>query len=445
VFSQLEALNVTLARVNVIEEKSLYESQYLAETPTCKLYRKGQSEMYAGEYSIDSMAWWIQEKMNGSKHIIYLQDYEHLQKLKSLHEVVIIGNFANNTTKELETFSAMPPLFLDGHLVFAAIFNNSILTKNGNISELWLNETTTSSIMILNQKSNFSVTSYPGSKNITVVALKRWIKKNSIQAVKWIVFSEAKAFLEKKPVVILFMNPPLPYQYKPNTIIQPMPIMALGGLNSSHQIPPQRIEALHSFYSVAHDYKNKLNFGLMDARRSEYFKDALGAKDPSEIAFVFLDLAKKCNKVFSGKINEEKLARFIDEQLNGECTEVAELDSIPEIEVKSTQQKLSPEEFASLYKTADEPAIVLVTLRWCAYCKRIWPLYWSLANDERLTRVNFRYFDLSQDELPSSLRSIEMFPTLVALMPNRDPEILQISYDEAELTSLLYKTFDIKS
>jgi thiol-disulfide isomerase/thioredoxin len=183
----------------------------------------------------------------------------------------------------------------------------------------------------------------------------------------------------------------------------------------------------------------------MDARRSEYFKDALGAKDPSEIAFVFLDLAKKCNKVFSGKINEEKLARFIDEQLNGECTEVAELDSIPEIEVKSTQQKLSPEEFASLYKTADEPAIVLVTLRWCAYCKRIWPLYWSLANDERLTRVNFRYFDLSQDELPSSLRSIEMFPTLVALMPNRDPEILQTSYDEAELTSLLYKTFDIKS
>lgn len=64
---------------------------------------------------------------------------------------------------------------------------------------------------------------------------------------------------------------------------------------------------------------------------------------------MFLDLAKKCNKVFSGKINEENLARFIDEQLNGEC-KVAELESIPEIEVKSTQQKLSPEEFASLYK-----------------------------------------------------------------------------------------------
>jgi hypothetical protein len=65
---------------------------------------------------------------------------------------------------------------------------------------------------------------------------------------------------------------------------------------------------------------------------------------------VFLDLAKKCNKVFSGEINEVNLARFIDEQLNGECTEVAELESLPEFKVKSTQQKLSPEEFTSLYK-----------------------------------------------------------------------------------------------
>lgn len=159
----------------------------------------------------------------------------------------------------------MPPLLLDSHTVFAAMFNNSILTKNGNISELWLNETTTSSIMIMNQKSNFSVASYPGSKNITVGTLKRWIKKNSIQVVKWVVFSEAKAFLEKRPVMILFMNPPLPYQYKPSTIIQPAPIIALGGLNSSHQIPLERLEALHSFYSVAHDFKERLNFGLMDA------------------------------------------------------------------------------------------------------------------------------------------------------------------------------------
>ena len=159
----------------------------------------------------------------------------------------------------------MPPLFLDKHIVFAAIFQNSILNAQNNITELWLNETTNSVIRIMNQKSNFTLTSHPGAKNITVLSLKRWIKKNSIQSVKWVGFSEANAFFEKKPVLILFMNPPLPYQYKPNTIIQPSPIIAPGGLNSSHKIPSERIEALHSFYSVAHDYKTKLNFGLMDA------------------------------------------------------------------------------------------------------------------------------------------------------------------------------------
>eukprot|EP00029_Vermamoeba_vermiformis_P003599 TRINITY_DN14145_c0_g1_i1.p1 TRINITY_DN14145_c0_g1~~TRINITY_DN14145_c0_g1_i1.p1 ORF type:complete len:319 (-),score=31.97 TRINITY_DN14145_c0_g1_i1:101-1057(-) len=318
------------------------------------------------------------------------------------------------------------------------MFNNSILTKNGNITGLWLNETTSSTIMIMNQKSNFSISSTPTSKKITVVALKRWIKKNSIQAVKWIKFSDANA-LTKKPTLILFMNPPLPYQFKPNTIIQPKPIIALGGLNSSYQIPPERIEALHSFYSVAHDYKDELNFGLMDARRSEYFKDSLGAKDPSEIAFVFLDLAKKHNKVFTGDINEENLVKFVDEQLNIDSATVAEI--LPEVTVENTQNRLTPEELASLYKKSDKPTIVLITLRWCAYCKRIWPLYWSLAQEEKLTRVNFRYFDLSQDELPISLRNIEAFPALIALAPNQEPNVLPINYDRTELALSLDQYF----
>lgn len=449
-YSELNTMlneKVQLARIDCFEEEELMDKYGILELPTIKLLQRNRADLvYRGPLELHRIAKWTLRQIDEEKYVRFVDTFEELRVIRRLHEVVVVGLFSHNTTKEYELF-VHTATTLSSQYYFVVIFNNSIF-KNANITEgssLWKdnqnlyftasNSQHSATIIIMTRRENFTLTN--SQKPLFYSTIKSFILQHGKRLVHYVDPSNIMPLLENGlPSLLILIDTDL-----------------IQTTKEHYRHDLYHPEFLGPLYDIAYHFENQLNFLFTDGRKYVSLKKRLGFINIDGHCAAIIDVQRGCHYNFpqNQTLTQENLLQFCEDYFAKKLKPYRRSEkppySYPYIITLYTDN------FQEVVLNTKKSVLVYYTLPWCGFCKRLWPIFVKMAdvvyhNQTLKSKIELAWMDCHLNDPPLHEHIvIDKYPTLLLYpIQNKNSPIMYHGSDTFdELISFVNINIDTRS
>ncbi|RWS30390.1 protein disulfide-isomerase-like isoform X2 [Leptotrombidium deliense] len=368
-----EGSEIKLGKVDATVETELAEKYEVRGYPTLKFFRNGNVKDYSGGRTADDLVKWL-KKQTGPPAVT-LDNVEDSKKFKDSAEVVVIGFFADVTSKDAKAFLEVAA-DSDEH-PFGITSNKDVFAEHNVVGD---------SVVLFKK---FDEQRNDLTKELDVEGIKKFVTANSLPLVVDFSHETAQKIFggEIKAHNLLFIS-------------------------KSHS---EYESIVNSFRTVAKDFKNKVLFVTIntDIEDHERIMEFFGLKKEETPEMRLIKLEEEMTKFKPEKadLTEENVRNFVQGVLDGKIKQHLLSQELPEDWNKTPVKVLVSKNFDEVAFDKTKDVLVEFYAPWCGHCKQLAPIYEQLAEKYKDNEnVFIAKMDATANELEHT--KINSFPTI---------------------------------
>ncbi|KAJ3396352.1 protein disulfide-isomerase precursor [Chytriomyces hyalinus] len=385
--TELKADNIKIAKVDCTVEKDTCSEVGVSGYPTLKVFRNGVAADYKGERKAPSIVSTMKKQALPALSVVAGGEIE---EFKGKDKVVVVGYFADATSKKFKAFEAVANQLRDDYVF------------------------------------GYTTDKVEGVKTPAVTLFKKFDEGENKFAGKF-AEDELSAFIKTNSVPLIDEIGPENYQ----KYVQAGVPLGFLFVESDEQ----RTQFTEELTPVAKSAKGKVAFVFIDATKFGSHAKNLNLKEGQWPAFAINVPEKGLKFPFKGKkITAKALQPFVDEFASGELKPDLKSEDIPasnDAPVKVVVGK----NFNDIVLDTKKDVFLEVYAPWCGHCKKLAPIWDELA--ELLAKKDSEYvtiakMDGTENDFPADVNvQVQGFPTL-KLWKAKTNEI--VDYDGGDRT-----------
>ncbi|KAG1755646.1 thioredoxin-like protein [Suillus lakei] len=371
----LKAKDIKIAKVDCVDQADLCQSHGVQGYPTLKVFRNGEPTDYSGPRKADGIiSYMIKQSLPAVSDVTA----SNLNEFQNADKIVVLAYVSSTTKAPAPEFSATADKHRDEYL-FGITSDAAAIAAAG----------VTPPAIVVYRNFDEHVTEYPYPPSaVTVAEMEGWLQQLSV------------------------------------------PI--LGEVNGETY-------AMYAGSAKPLAYLAKINFVWIDATKFGDHAKALNLAEPKWPSFVIQSLDDQLKYPYdqSKPVEAEAVSAMVAEYLDGKLLPKLKSQPIPESQDESVFT-LVGDQFDEVVYDDSKDVFVEFYATWCGHCKRLKPIWDSLADHfaEAKDRLVIAKMESQENDLPASAPfRISGFPTL-KFKPAGSREFLEYSGDR-ELESLI--------
>jgi len=395
----LKEKSITLASVDCVDEADLCQAKEVQGYPTLKVYKNGTPTEYNGPRKADGIISYMVKQSLPAVSEVTAANHEEFQKADKL---VVVAYLPTSTSEPAPEFSAAAEKHRDEYLFGLTTDEEAIKAAGVKAPAI---------VVYRSYDEPRSEYPYPVSST-TTKDLEEWLAELAIPVIDEVSGENYATYAQSsKPLAYLFLDP-----------------TAEG-----------RDATIAAVKPVAQKYKSKVNFVWIDAVKFGDHAKALNLQDAKWPAFVIQDLVKQLKFPFDQdkEVTPEAAGEWIEQYLAGKIEPTLKSQPIPATQDEAAYT-LVGKSFDDVVFDDSKDVFVEFYASWCGHCKRLAPIWESLAEKyaDRKDKLVIAKMEAQENDLPASVPfRISGFPTL-KLKPAGTREFIDYEGDRS-LESLI--------
>ncbi|TIA95566.1 hypothetical protein E3P95_03653 [Wallemia ichthyophaga] len=370
---QLKSKDISLAKVDCVEEAQVCSENDVGGYPTLKVFRKGLASPYGGTRKSEGIVSYMTKQSLPPVSQVTPSNHDDF---KQSDKVVIMAYNLKPNTDLYKTFHSTATNLRDNYLFGES--DDSSVAKSAGVSG--------PSIVIY--KSFDEGRNDVNTKSLDENSLTETININSIPLIDEIGPENFSRYATSGlPLAYIFENPE----------------------------DPKLAQHVDELKPIAEEYKGKISFVWIDGVKFVEHGKALNLIKDEWPGFVIQDLqaGHKYPMDITKPVSKKNVAQFVKDFSNGKVEPSVKSEAIP-AEQTDSAITLVADQFDEIVYNNEKDVFVEFYAPWCGHCKRLAPEWEALAqsyeNDSSLTIAKM---DATANDIPPSTKfSISSFPTL---------------------------------
>lgn len=370
---QLKSKDISLAKVDCVEEAQVCSENDVGGYPTLKVFRKGLASPYGGTRKSEGIVSYMTKQSLPPVSQVTPSNHDDF---KQSDKVVIMAYNLKPNTDLYKTFHSTATNLRDNYLFGES--DDSSVAKSAGVSG--------PSIVIY--KSFDEGRNDVNTKSLDENSLTETININSIPLIDEIGPENFSRYATSGlPLAYIFENPE----------------------------DPKLAQHVEELKPIAEEYKGKISFVWIDGVKFVEHGKALNLIKDEWPGFVIQDLqaGHKYPMDITKPVSKKNVAQFVKDFSNGKVEPSVKSEAIP-AEQTDSAITLVADQFDEIVYNNEKDVFVEFYAPWCGHCKRLAPEWEALAqsyeNDSSLTIAKM---DATANDIPPSTKfSISSFPTL---------------------------------
>ncbi|KAG5649024.1 hypothetical protein DXG03_000373 [Asterophora parasitica] len=372
----LKEKNIQLASVDCVDEADLCQSKEVQGYPTLKVYKNGKPTDYAGPRKADGIISYMVKQSLPAVSEVTAANHEEFQGADKL---VVVAYVPSSTAEPSPEFSATAEKHRDEYLF--GLTTDEAAIKAAGVEAPAI-------VVYRNYDEPKSVYPYP-VVGATTKDLEDWLSELAIPIIDEVSGENYATYAQStKPLAYLFLDP------------------TADGKDA----------AIEAIKPVAAKYKSKLNFVWIDAIKFGDHAKALNLPEAKWPAFVVQNLESQLKYPFdqTKEVTPGAADEYLADYFAGKIEPTLKSQPIPEVQ-NTASYTLVGKSFDDVVFDDSKDVFVEFYATWCGHCKRLAPIWESLAEkyvDNKDTLLIAK-LEAQDNDLPASVPfRISGFPTL---------------------------------
>ncbi|KAF5388202.1 hypothetical protein D9615_000449 [Tricholomella constricta] len=372
----LKEKNIALASVDCVDEADLCQSKEVQGYPTLKVYKNGQSSDYSGPRKADGIISYMVKQSLPAVSEVTAANHEEFQKADKL---VVVAYVPSSTSEPAPQFSAAAEKHRDEYLFGLTSDEEAIKAAGVEAPAI---------VVYRSFDEPRSVYPYPVAA-ATTKDLEDWLGELAIPVIDEVSGENYAIYAQSpKPLAYLFLDP------------------TTEGKDA----------AIAAIKPVAQKYKSKINVVWIDAVKFGDHAKALNLQETKWPALVIQNLEMQLKYPFdqTKEVTPEAADDYISQYLAGKLEPTLKSQPIPASQDEAVYT-LVGKSFDDVVFDDSKDVFVEFYASWCGHCKRLAPIWESLAEKyaEHKDKLVIAKMEAQENDLPASLPfRVSGFPTL---------------------------------
>ncbi|GJJ07568.1 hypothetical protein Clacol_001771 [Clathrus columnatus] len=361
----LKDKNISLAKVNCVDQADLCQQHGVQGYPTLKVFRSGEPTDYTGPRQDEGIIAYMLKQSLPAVSSVTTANFE---EFKNADKIVAIS-FVADSAEPPSSFAAAAEKHRDDYL-----FGYST------DSELFAEADVTPPAIVLYRKFDEPKVVYSGdAASATSEDIEAFIKQHMIPYVDEVGPNNYQVYVTSGlPLAYLFID-----------------------------VSNEELIGQHTDYltKLAKEVKGKLNFVTIDSNRFSDHAKQLNIKGNTWPAFVIQEVAKQLKYPLDEnlEVNEETVSNHVRNYIAGEVKPSLKSQPVPE-EQNETVYTVVSSQFEEIAADINKDVFIEFYAPWCGHCKRLKPTWDSLG--ERYSDIQDRLLiakmDATENDIPPS-------------------------------------------
>ncbi|KAF8332868.1 thioredoxin-like protein [Cantharellus anzutake] len=355
----LKEKNITLAKVDCVDQADLCSENDIQGYPTLKIYRKGKPTEYGGPRQADGIISYMTKQ---SLPAISTVASENLEEFKVADKVVVLAYATSTEEAPIPAFSSVAETYRDDYL-FGLTTDEAAIKAAG----------VTPPAIVLYKKFDEA----------------DWIRSNAIPLIDEISGENYNLYATSGlPLAYIFIEP----------------------------TDPKREELIKELSPIAKERKGVVNFVWIDAIKFVEHAKSLVLTEAKWPSFVIQDIKSQLKYPLdqSTEVNFKTVDEFVKNFVADKLQPKLKTEPVPE-EQTEKYYKVVGETFEKVVYDDDKDVFVQFSAPWCGHCKRLLPTWETLAETyaDRANQITIAKMDATENDLPPGTPfHIAGYPTL---------------------------------